>query len=190
MKWKTSNAPKSSVSRAQRRCKCESGSIIIVRLTFQFVDPACLRDTDDLGWKGLAEIQSPQFFRDDCADLDFWISRAIQFQSWGAATEKALSPIFELALGTTSWSSSEERRLRILFKGLSRLCRYTGWHECITLYVRVHILYFILNWTGSQCRDFNKCVTLQNRGERVTTLAKQFWTLCALFISDLGCHRG
>ena len=86
MKWKTSNAPKSSVSRAQRRCKSES--IIIVRLTFQF-------------------------------------------HSWGAATEKALWPIFELNLGTTSWSSSEERRLRVLFKGLSRLCRYTGWRECI-----------------------------------------------------------
>ena len=26
-----------------------------VRLTFQFVDPAC-RDTEDLGWKGLVEI--------------------------------------------------------------------------------------------------------------------------------------
>ena len=49
---KTSNAPKSSVSRAQRRCKSESGSIIIVRLTFQFVDQACR----DLGWKGLAEV--------------------------------------------------------------------------------------------------------------------------------------
>ena len=55
MKWKTSKAPKSSVSRAQRRRKSESGSIIIVRLTFQFVDPAC-RDTEDLGWKGLAGI--------------------------------------------------------------------------------------------------------------------------------------
>ena len=55
MKWKTSNLPNSSVSRAQRRCKSESGSIIIVRLPFQFVDPAC-RDTEDLGWKGLAEI--------------------------------------------------------------------------------------------------------------------------------------
>ena len=32
MKWKTSNAPKSSVSRAQRRCKSESRSIIIARL--------------------------------------------------------------------------------------------------------------------------------------------------------------
>ena len=46
MKWKTSNAPKSSVSRAQRRCKSETGSIIIVRLTSQFVDSAC-RDTKD-----------------------------------------------------------------------------------------------------------------------------------------------
>ena len=42
-------------------------------------------------------------------------------------------------LGTTSWSWSEEQRLRVLFIGLSRLCRYTGWHLCITLYVRVHI---------------------------------------------------
>ena len=39
MKWKkTTNAPKSSVSRAQRRCKSEPGSIIIVHLKFQFVD--------------------------------------------------------------------------------------------------------------------------------------------------------
>ena len=52
---KTSNAPESSVSRAKRRCKSESGSIIIVRLTFQFVDPAC-RDTEDLGWKDFTEI--------------------------------------------------------------------------------------------------------------------------------------
>ena len=29
--------------------------LIIVRLPFQFVDPAC-RDTEDLGWKSLAEI--------------------------------------------------------------------------------------------------------------------------------------
>ena len=36
--------------------------------------------------------------------------------------------------------------------------------------MRVHILYFILNGTGSQCRDFNKGVKLQNYGERVTTL--------------------
>ena len=43
-------------------------------------------------------------------------------------------------LRTTSWSWSEEQRLRVLFIGLSRLCRYTGWHLCITLYVRVHIL--------------------------------------------------
>ena len=98
----------------------------------------------------------------------------------------AAKPNKELTLGTTSWSSSEERRLRVLFKGLSRLCRYTGLPECITLYVRVHSLYFILNWTGSPCRDFNKGVTLQNRGERVTTLAKQFWTLCTLFISRFG----
>ena len=44
-------------------------------------------------------------FRNDCEDLDFLISRGIQFQSWGGggcATEKSLSPILELALGTTS----------------------------------------------------------------------------------------
>ena len=34
---------------------------------------------------------------------------------------------------------------------------------------RASILYFILNRTGSQCKDFNKGVTLQNRGERVTS---------------------
>ena len=109
----------------------------------------------------------------DCEDLDFLITRGIQFQSFGAATEKALSPFLELTLGTTSWSSSEEQKIRFLFKGLSGFCRYTGWHLCLTLYVRVHILYFILYWTGSQCRDFNKGVTLQNRGERVTSLVKQ-----------------
>ena len=121
------------------------------------------------------------FFRNGSEDLDFLISRGIQFQSWGTATEKTLPPILELILGTTSWSSSKERRLRVLFKGLSRLRRYTGWHLCISLYVRMHILYFILNWTGRQCRNFNIGVTQQNRGERVTTLAKQFWMLCSLF---------
>ena len=58
----------------------------------------------------------------------FLFTRTIQFQSWGAATLKTLSPILELTLGTTRLSSSEERRLRVLFKGLSRLCRYTGRH--------------------------------------------------------------
>ena len=32
---------------------------------FQFVDPAC-RDTEDLGWKSLAEIKFSIFFRNDC----------------------------------------------------------------------------------------------------------------------------
>ena len=114
------------------------------------------------------------FFRNDF----FLISRGIQFQSWGCNQKNPFTH-----LRTTSWSSSEERRLQVLFKGLSSLCRYTGWHLCFTLHLEVHILYFILNWTGSQCRYFNKNVTRQNRAERVTTLAKQFWTLCSLFIS-------
>ena len=131
------------MSRAQRRCKSKSGSIIIVRLPFQFVDPAC-RDTENLGWKGMAEIKSFQFFRNDCRFRFFNLKRDT-IPELGGATEKALSPIFELTLGTTSCSSSEERRLRVLFRGLSRLCRYTGLHLSITLYVRVHILYFLLN---------------------------------------------
>ena len=59
MKWKWNE--KLLMRLNQRRCKSESGSIIIVRLTFQYVDPAS-RDTVDLGWKGLAEIESLQFF--------------------------------------------------------------------------------------------------------------------------------
>ena len=43
------------------------------------------------------------FFSKMTEDLDFLISRGIQFQSWVAASKKPfLSPILELTLGTTS----------------------------------------------------------------------------------------
>ena len=39
----------------------------------------------------------------------------------GGATEKALSPILErIIVGATSWWSSEESRLRVLVKDLTR----------------------------------------------------------------------
>ena len=47
--------------------------------------------------------------------------KGIQFPSWEAATANALSSILELTLGITSRSSSEEWRLRALFKGLNKL---------------------------------------------------------------------
>ena len=141
---------------------------IIVRFPFQFVDPAC-QDTEDLGWESLAEIVF-NFFRND------WRFRFFHFKrdtitELGGATEKALSPILLLTLGTTSWSSSEKRRLRVLFKDLSR---WWGIYWLTFMYDFIcegayFVFYSDLN------RDFIKGVTLKNRRERVITLAKQFW---------------
>ena len=60
------------------------------------------------------------------------------------------------------------------------------WEQQVHHHLRVHSLYFILNWTGIRCSDFNKGVTQQERGERVTTIAKEFRTPCSSFVSRFG----
>ena len=76
--------------------------VIIVRLPFQFVDPACR----DLGWRSLAEIKVFNLSRNDCVDLDSLNLKRDTISELGGrgggSTKKALSPILELTLGTTS----------------------------------------------------------------------------------------
>ena len=87
------------------RCPDLNGRIrlvIIVRLPFQFVDSACR----DLGWRSLAEIKVVNFSRNDCVDLDSLNLKRDTIselgRGGGESTKKAISPILELTLGTTS----------------------------------------------------------------------------------------
>ena len=96
----------------------------------------------------------------------FFILWGIQFQSWVSQLKKLFSPILEFTLNT---------QLIIIWGAET-----TGY---VQMFRQIEIFWI---GTGNHGSDYSKGVTQQNSEERVTTLAKQIWTLCSFFISRFG----
>ena len=100
------------------------------------------------------------------------------FQSFGAQAEKARSPKdFSFVEGVSSKNLLLDLRSRVCLYGCKRSWRYRGAMSFIALKVRRSALYWILYFTGSQCKAFRTDVMCCRLQLIVTMRAAEFCTI-------------